>query len=137
MDQEKKEKVAVFRFGVIFPLVEYRVQENWGEKARILRELVSREWVIPYSDRNYISKATILGWHKQYVEGGSRIEALYPGDRGDKGRTRSLSNEAIDTLLRLRKEYSKVSIPRLVEMARMKYDFPSDNDISWQRSIVF
>jgi hypothetical protein len=28
MDREKKEKIAVFRFGVIFPLVE----KDWGEK---------------------------------------------------------------------------------------------------------
>lgn len=130
MDQVKKEKVAVFRFGVIFPLVECRVQENWGEKTRILRELVSREWDIPYSDRNYISKATVLGWHRRYEEGGCKIEALYPGDRGDRGRTRSLDDEAIDTLLRLRKEYPKVSVPRLVEMVRMKGVFPPEKDVS-------
>ncbi len=44
MVQEKKEKVAVFRFGVIFPLVECNVRDYWGEKARILREQVSKEW---------------------------------------------------------------------------------------------
>ncbi len=130
MDQEKKEKIAVFRFGVIFPLVECRVQENWGEKTRILRELVSREWEIPFSDRTYISKATILGWLRRYEEGGRKIEALYPEDRGDRGRTRSLDNEAIDTLFRLRQEYPKVSVPRLVEMARMKGAFPPESDVS-------
>lgn len=130
MDQEKKEKVAVFRFGVIFPLVECRVHEKWGEKSQILRELVSREWEIPYSDRNYISKATILGWHRRYLEGGRKIEALYPGDRGDKGRIRSLDSEAIDILLQLRKEHPKVSVPRLIEMAQMKGAFPPGKDIS-------
>jgi hypothetical protein len=47
MDREKKEKIAVFRFGVIFPLVEKDLHQYWGEKERILRELVSKEWEIP------------------------------------------------------------------------------------------
>ena len=130
MDQEKKEKIAVFRFGVIFPLVECRVQENWGEKTRILRELISQEWEIPYSERTYISKATLLGWLRRYEEGGRKIEALFPGDRGDRGRTRSLDDGAIDILLQLRKEHPKVSVPRLVEMARIKGVFPAEKDVS-------
>jgi hypothetical protein len=36
MDREKKEKIAVFRFGVIFPLVEKDLHQYWGEKERIL-----------------------------------------------------------------------------------------------------
>jgi hypothetical protein len=36
MDREKKEKIAVFRFGVIFPLVEKDFHVYWGEKERIL-----------------------------------------------------------------------------------------------------
>jgi hypothetical protein len=51
MDREKKEKIAVFRFGVIFPLVEKDLHQYWGEKERILRELVSKEWEIPFSTR--------------------------------------------------------------------------------------
>jgi hypothetical protein len=34
MDREKKEKIAVFRFGVIFPLVEKDLHQYWGEKER-------------------------------------------------------------------------------------------------------
>jgi hypothetical protein len=45
--QREKEKIAVFRFGVIFPLVEKDLHQYWGEKERILRELVSKEWEIP------------------------------------------------------------------------------------------
>ena len=33
MDLEQKEKIAVFRFGVIFPLVECNVQENLGRES--------------------------------------------------------------------------------------------------------
>jgi len=130
MDQEKKEKIAVFRFGVIFPLVECNTREHWGEKSRILRELVSKEWDIPFSDRNYISKATILGWLRRYETGGRKIEALYPADRGDKGRRRKISGETIDALVLLRKEFPKVSTPRLVEIAEAKGLFPVEEAVS-------
>ena len=130
MDQEKKEKIAVFRFGVIFPLVECNVRDYWGEKSRILRELVSREWEIPYSDRNYISKATILNWQRRYELGGKKIEALYPEDRGDRGRVRSINDETIDALVVLRKENPKLSVPRLVEIAQGKGIFPPGYEVS-------
>ena len=82
MDQEKKEKIAVFRFGVIFPLVECNVRNYWGEKSRILREQVSKEWEIPFSDRHYISKATILGWLRRYEEGGRKNRSSLSGRSG-------------------------------------------------------
>ena len=103
MDQEQKEKTAVFRFGVIFPLVECNVQGNWGEKAKILKEQVSKEWTIPCSNRNYIGKATILNWLKRYEEVGRKIEALYPAGQEDRGQTRSLDDESRDGLVRLRR----------------------------------
>lgn len=130
MNQEQKEKVAVFRFGVIFPLVECNVHDYWGEKARILRELVSREWEIPFSNRNYISKATILGWLRRYEQGGRKIEALYPDDRGDKGRIRSIDDQTIDALVSLRKKNPKVSVPRLIEIARSEGLITTDKEVS-------
>lgn len=130
MDREKKEKIAVFRFGVIFPLVEKDLHEYWGEKERIIRELVAKEWEIPFSTRSYISKATILSWVKRYEDGGRKIEALFPESRGDKGRMRSISDEEIDALLLLRKSYPKLSTPRLVELARKKGVFSAGKEAS-------
>ncbi len=126
MDREKQEKIAIFRFGVIFPLVEKDLHEYWGEKERILRELVSKEWEIPYSKRTYISKATILNWVRRYEAGGHKIEALFPESRGDRGRMRSISDEQIDALMRLRQENPKLSTPRLVGKAKAEGVFTVD-----------
>jgi transposase InsO family protein len=130
MDREKKEKIAVFRFGVIFPLVERDLSDRWGEKERIIRDLVAKEWEIPYSKRNYISRATILNWLKRYEDGGRKIEALFPRDRGDRGRIRSLDDESLEGLLRLRKENPRLSTPRLVEKARAEGLLPGDGNVS-------
>jgi putative transposase len=123
--ERRKEKIAVFRFGVIFPLVEKDLHQYWGEKERILRELVSKEWEIPFSTRTYISKATILAWVKRYEDGGRKIEALFPERRGDKGRMRSITDEQIDALMQLRNEHPKLSTPRLVEIAQGNGVFPA------------
>ena len=130
MDQEKKEKVAVFRFGVIFPLVECNTRDHWGEKSRILKELVSKEWDNPFSDRSYISKATILNWLSRYKAGNRKIEALYPADRGDKGRRRKIDGETVDALVLLRHDFPKVSTTRLVEIASSKGLFPEGTKVS-------
>ena len=130
MNREQKEKVAIFRFGVIFPLVEKNLHEYWGEKQRIIREVVSKEWEIPFSTRTYISKATVLSWVRRYEAGGRKIEALFPENRGDKGRMRSITDEQIDALMRLRQENPKISTPRLVEKARNANVFPPGTEVS-------
>jgi transposase InsO family protein len=124
MDREKKEKIAIFRFGVIFPLVEKDLREYWGEKERILKELTCKEWEIPFSKRSYISKATILNWLKRYETGGRKIEALFPGDRGDRGRMRSIDNDMLDALVQLRKTNPRLSVPRLVAKAQRENILP-------------
>ncbi|MCK5681045.1 DDE-type integrase/transposase/recombinase [bacterium] len=130
MDSEKKEKIAIFRFGVIFPLVECNTHEHWGKKERILKEQVSTEWSIPYSNRTFISRATILNWVSRYEKGGWKIEALYPKDRGDRGRSRSIDSESMDALITLRADNPNLSVRRLVERARSSGLLPGEKDVS-------
>lgn len=130
MDHERKEKIAVFRFGVIFPLIEKDLHEYWGEKERILRELVSKEWEIPFSKRSFISKATILNWVKRYEDGGRKIEALFPEARGDRGRMRCIDDELLDALVQFRTHNPKLSTSRLVEKAKTEGVIPPEKDIS-------
>jgi len=117
MDKEKKEKIAVFRFGVIFPLID-PTNTNWGAKEATLRMLCEKEWEIPYSERRYISRATILNWLKKYTEGGSKIEALFPADREDKGVPRAIDEEVLSELITLQKENLDLTIPALLKKAR-------------------
>jgi hypothetical protein len=124
MEQEQREKIAIFRFGVIFPLVERDLREHWGEKERIVRELAGKEWEIPFSQRRVISRGTILSWLKRYEDGGRRIEALFPKPRGDRGRRRSIDGQTLDALVTMRKEHPKLSTRRLVERAQREGLFP-------------
>lgn len=106
MNNEQKEIVAIFRFGVIFPLVECNIREYWGEKERI------------------------LNWLKNYEAGVKKIEALYPQDRGDRGRSRSIDDETVEALILMRKENPKISVPRLIEKANSPGMFPPGKEVS-------
>ncbi len=130
MNHEQKEKIAIFRFGVIFPLIECRSKGIWGEKERILRDLTEKEWEIPFSKRTFISRATILNWLARYQKGEERIESLAPSGRADQGRIRALDSQAVDTLVRLRKENPKLSVPRLMEKAKASGDIPKSTPVS-------
>ncbi len=117
MTQHEKEQVAIFRFGVIFPLLD-DTHRAWGDQKRILDTLTRKRWEMPGSNRTYLSRATILNWYKHYKERGERIEALYPADRSDCGRRRSFSDETACALLQLQTDFPKLTIAKLIEIAR-------------------
>ena len=118
MDDETKKAVAVFRFGIIADLVGRKL--NRGEKEKLLREKTSCQWDIPHSGRSYVSRSTIISWLHAYEKSGRRLESLYPNDRSDKGKARSIDDETVGALLALRKEYPALSLPVLIKEARRR-----------------
>lgn len=129
MTEKEKEQVAIFRFGVIFPLLETR-NLRWGDKEKILKTLSEREWEIPFSNRTYISRPTILNWLSRYKNNGERIEALFPSNRSDSGRQRSISDENLAALLQLRKELPNHTIRKLIEQAYKRGIINNSDNIS-------
>lgn len=116
MTDKEKEQIAIFRFGVIFPLLE-KQGLAWGEQKKLLQQLSQREWEIPFSERTRIGSSTILNWLRRYREDGERIEALMPSDRSDCGRPRSIKDETLAALLQIRKEKPSYTIKKVVEEA--------------------
>jgi transposase InsO family protein len=114
MDPMKQEKIALFRFGIIFPLLDERL--NWGERTRIIEEICEQSHQIPFSDRRSISKATVYNWLRRYNRK-QRIEDLYPTARQDRGYHRKLSSETQAALHHFRDQHPDVKLTTLVEMA--------------------
>ena len=113
MDEEKKKQIAVFRFGVIADFVT-GVKLHRGEKERLLADKCARQWTIPYSSRSSIGRSTIRDWISSYQNSGSRLEALYPRDRADKGKSRSIDNETATNLICVRNELPKATVEALI-----------------------
>lgn len=113
MDEEKKQQTATFRFGVIHDLVGH-IELEPGEQERLIREKCGRKWVIPFSEKTYISRSTILRWVRLYKDSGGRLESLCTQDRSDRGMSRAMDQETSLALMRLRKELPKATVPRLI-----------------------
>ena len=117
MTEEMKQRVAVFRFGVIADFVNGS-ELQWGEVERLMREKCAKRWLIPGSVRTRISESTIKDWIQRYKNSGSNLESLYPRDRCDCGKTRAIDPETAVGLISLKKEMPAVRLPVLMKEAQ-------------------
>jgi putative transposase len=131
MTKEEREKIAAFRFSVIYPLLDLG-KDRWGEQKRILEDLTTKEWNIPSSIRTSISKPTILSWLRKYENSGRQIEGLHPKNRGDVGACRIMDGETELAFIQLRKQFMKASVPVLLRLARERNILPDDFKASAQ-----
>jgi putative transposase len=113
MTEEQKKQIAAFRFGVICELVN-GARLNPGEQARLIRDKCARRWQIPHSQKTRISRGTLWRWVSRYRASNGRLESLYPQDRSDRGKSRSLDAETALSLIQLRKELPRATITHLI-----------------------
>ena len=114
MDEEQKKQIAIFRFGVIADFVTGPNLPR-GERRRLLAEKCARKWAIPFSDRTRVGRTTIRDWIARYEADGRRLEALYPKDRADSGRSRSIDTESAANLVELRREMPRATVATLIK----------------------
>jgi len=128
MTEEQKIEIATFRFGVIADFVNgarlYR-----KEKRRLIKEKCDRKWEIPYSEKTRISNSTLFRWIRLYEASGGRLESLYPRDRSDQGKSRSLNEEISQTLIRMRTEMVDATVPQLLVEMKKRRLLPPGKDL--------
>jgi len=96
----KFEKIALFRYGLIAPLVVEPLVR--GELTRRAQQIAAREYDIPYSERTTVSVDTLLEWTKRYRQSG--FEALVPKPRRDRGVSRAITPQMAELIERLKRE---------------------------------
>jgi transposase InsO family protein len=96
----KAEKLALFRYGLIAPLVLETLPR--GELTRRAQEISSRQYDIPLSKRTTVSVDTLLHWAVRYRHGG--FEALAPKPRQDRGQSRAITPQLATLIERLKRE---------------------------------
>ena len=82
---DKAEKIALFRYGLIAPLVLETLPR--GELTRRAQEIAARLYDIPHSARRQVSVDTLLDWTLRYRRNG--LGALSPKPRHRTGNRRS------------------------------------------------
>jgi transposase InsO family protein len=96
----KAEKLALFRYGLIAPLVLEALPR--GELTRRAQEIAARHYDIPDSKRTTVSVDTLLHWAVRYRNGG--FEALAPKPRQDRGQSRAITPQLASLIERLKRE---------------------------------
>ena len=74
MPDDKAEKIALFRYGLIAPLVLETLPR--GELTRRAQQIAARLYDIPHSTRRQVSVDTLLEWTLRYRRNG--LAALTP-----------------------------------------------------------
>ena len=97
---DKAEKTALFRYGLIAPLVLETLPR--GELTRRAQEIAARLYDIPYSGRRSLSVDTLLDWALRYRKDG--LAALSPKPRQDHGQPRAVPPETAALIERLKRE---------------------------------
>ena len=96
----KAEKIALFRYGLIAPLVLETLPR--GELTRRAQEIAARLYDIPYSTRRQVAVDTLLEWTLRYRRHG--LTALHPKPRQDRGQPRVITKETAALIERLKRE---------------------------------
>ena len=100
MKDDKSEKIAIFRFGLIAPLVLETLPR--GELTRRAEEIAARIYEVPHSTRRQVSVDTLLDWAMRYRRNG--LDALTPKPRNDRGQLRAITPETAALIERLKRE---------------------------------
>lgn len=115
MDEDLREKIALFRYGVIAELVGRTPAPR--EKEKLLCAIAAKEWTVPGSQRTHIGHSTVRDWIVRYQTLG--FEGLKPGPRADAGRSRAIPEQVQELLLKLRAERPDASIDSLIRAVHL------------------
>ena len=97
---DKAEKVALFRYGLIAPLVLETLPR--GELTRRAQQIAARLYDMPHSTRRQVSVDTLLDWTLRYRRNG--LTALSPKPRQDRGQARAVTPEIAALIERFKRE---------------------------------
>lgn len=122
----KAEQIALFRYGLIAPLVLETLPR--GELTRRALEIASRSYVIPYSSRRQVSADTLLEWTLSYRRNG--LAALSPKTRNDRGQLRAIDDPTAALIERLKRENPHRTGTALLHQLAMSGDNQPQTQVS-------
>jgi transposase InsO family protein len=109
MDEKQREQIALFRYGLIAPML----QGGVNDRTAYLGEAAGRVYQLPgHGDVEYSPK-TIENWYRVYIEHG--FDALKPKKRSDAGTSRVIDPGLRQRLIELREQQPDISVTLFYE----------------------
>lgn len=125
----KRKKIALFRFGVIAPLIGVK-KTGKGAKQKLLNEITQKQWEIPYSHRTYISRSTVKEWLRRYETSGNELSSLEPYSRSDSGYCRTLDPDTELAVINFKRRYPNASAKTVLKICIRSNIIPPDIKVS-------
>ena len=124
MTNEEREAVALFRYGLIAPIL-----NRHCDRKEYLQEICAQKHNVPYYGLREFSPNTLERWLSEYRKRG--FDELKPKARKDKGHTRVLSDEEQEVVLDLRRKNMHLSMTVFYELCVKRNIFEPQN-VSYQ-----
>jgi transposase InsO family protein len=112
MELDERTKRALFRFGVIAPLVSSNTTKE--ERRRIRRRILDEKHLDEDGNERKVSERTLCEWMKRYREKG--FEGLHDAVRDTYGRCRAIPEEVLKAATELRAQEPALSIAQILEL---------------------
>jgi len=109
MTDDKRTEIALFRFSIISSLIHL---DYCQDRNKIIEQLTEKTYEIPHSQKNKLHKKTIIKYLKLYKEKG--FEGLKPKQRNDNYSVRSIPEEVLEKLIKLKKENPERSVVQVI-----------------------
>ena len=106
MEQEKKQGIALMRYGAIAPLVN-GLPDGYVSMSEYFREVSERGIRQPNGKTRRYDERTLARWYRAYMAGG--FDALMPGNRADEGKSRVLDDELQSRIRYFHAQYPRMS----------------------------
>ncbi len=112
MDERQRTDIALWRLGVLGPLVSAEL--GHGDIRRLCQEAATRCYRKPDGRYVELKPRTIESWHYSYQSNG--LDGLRPKGRTDAGHSRAVPPALAERLIALKRENPRRSIRRLIRM---------------------
>ena len=123
LDNEKREQIALKKFSLISPVLNGQVD---NQKEYFI-EVTSKAIDMPHYGMRVYSPKTLTTWLSDYRHGG--IEALKPGYRSDRGKSRKINSGLVDKIREKREQKPRINNSMLYD-SLVKDGTISPHDIS-------
>lgn len=106
MEENKKETIALYRYGIISPLVTSTMSENFNSDSEFFRWAANKTKTDAFGNPIQLAPGTIKGWYIKYCKEG--FDGLKPKGRNDKGYHRKITEDIYNQITYLKKEYPRL-----------------------------
>jgi len=121
MTDNDREQVALFRYGLIAPILNGQAKNQQAYLAEICNQVHQ----VPYYGSKEFAPKTVEMWVRTYRREG--FNGLKPKKRSDRGQSRRITSELRDLLLEKRKENISFSVSLFYDQLVLKGDIlPTD-----------